>query len=334
MKLNYSQLQHDLKKKISPIYLISGDEPLQLGEAADSVRNYAHRSGYINREVISVETGFDWGQLMQSTETCSIFSDKKIIDLRLNSGKPGQEGAKVLINYCQKPSEDVLLLISSGRLDQSALKSKWCKAIESAGVILQVWPLKGADLIKWLQQRALKRGLQMDNAALKLLALRSEGNLVSAAQEIEKLYVQYGAKVVAKREVEQSVVDSSRFDVFGLVDSLLVGKINKANKILNGLRAEGVVLPVVVWALAKEIRLLIQIKTLIQNGEAREGIFKKLKIWDKKKQLLSQAEIRIGKNQLNQALSMCSKADRQAKGIDSGDGWETLFHVCLYFNAK
>lgn len=330
MRLNTEQLNGALKQ-LAPVYFVTGDEPLQQGEVADAIRLAAKNAGYFTREVFSVEAGFEWGELAFAADSISLFADKKIIDLRLPSGKPGIEGAKALIDYCQRIPDDTLLLITAAKVTGATLKSKWCQALDQAGVIVQVWPLEGAALIQWLQRRAQKRGLQVEQDGIKLLASRVEGNLLAAAQEIEKLYVLYGASPISKQAVEEVVADSARFDVFKLMDCVLAGRMNRTVKVLNGLKAEGIAPPVVVWALARDTRMLIDIKTAINQGQNKELVFKKHRLWDKRKQLVNATLSRMDIQKLKKVLLLCSKTDRQIKGREQGDCWETLLSGCALF---
>ncbi len=332
MRLKPEQLETSLKK-MAAVYLISGDEALQSGETADAIRKAAKNAGYITREVLSVETGFEWNELSVAANSMSIFADKKLIDLRLITGKPGTEGAKALSNYCQHLPEDTLLLITSPKLAGATLKTKWFQSIEQAGVVVQTWPLEGADLIQWLQRRAKKRGLLIELDGIKVLASRIEGNLLAAAQEIEKLYILHGESKLSKQAVEQAVADSARFDVFKLTDCVLSGRVSRAIKIVNGLKSEGIAAPVVLWALAREARLLIKIKIALKQGQNKEIVFKNHRLWDKRKQLVNAALSRMDIKALEQVLLLGYKADQQIKGQEKGDYWETLISVCLLFSA-
>jgi len=331
MRIKPEQLTAELKKGLKPIYVVAGDEPLQLGEMADAIRKAARLAGYDNREVISVDANFEWNQLAFLADSMSIFSDKKIIDLRLPSGAPGIEGAKALVSYCGRLQEDNLLLITAGKLASSALKSRWFEALDKQGVVIQVWPLEGQDLINWLQQRLRQRGLSAESDGLRLLASRVEGNLLAAAQEIEKLYVIYGEGRLSQQQIFEVVADNSRYDVFKLIDSVLSDGIDRIIKILTGLRGEGVAAPIVLWVLTREARSLIKIKWAIAGGQSRDLVYKNNQIWDKRKQLISHALNRLSDKDLTSILVLAAKADRQIKGQQSGDVWETLLEVCLKF---
>jgi DNA polymerase-3 subunit delta len=331
MQLKLGQIEAALKSKLAAVYFITGDEPLQVGEAADAVRAAVKQEGYTTREVFSVETGFEWGELQVSADSLSIFSDKKLIDLRIPSGKPGVEGSKAMVRYCQRLPEETILLITAAKIDKASLKTKWFQVLDEAGVVVQVWPLEGADLLQWLQRRAQKRGLHIEGGGIKALAVRVEGNLLAASQEIEKLYILHGNSAISKPMVEEAVVDNARFDVFKLTDCILSGRTGRVVKILNGLKAENVAAPVVVWAVAREIRLLIQIQIELKQGQNKPAVFKKHRVWDKRQHLVISALSRMKKETLRDALTLVSKADRQVKGQELGDCWETLLFICLVF---
>lgn len=329
MRLKAEQLDAALNKKLAPVYLIAGDEPLQLGEAADAIRRAAKKAGFENREVLTVDAHFEWASLSESADSLSIFADKKIIDLRLPSGKPGAEGSKALTDYCSRMPEDTLLLITSGKLDSNSLKAKWVQALDNAGIIVQVWPLTGQDLINWLQKRMTGKGLICDREGLRILAGRVEGNLLAAAQEIEKLYVLYGPVKLSRSDIESAVADSSRYDVFSLCDVMLAGKTGRILKILLNLKSEGIPAPVVLWAIAREIRLLSSIKTAQQQGFSKDQALKNAHVWENRKALLINAEQRLGLAQLDKAMLMSAEIDRLIKGASKGDAWDMLLQVCL-----
>ncbi len=329
MWLKAEQLPSALAKQLAPIYFLSGDEPLQLGEAADAVRRAAKNSGYEGRELLTVDTNFSWGDFLRAADSMSIFSEKKVIDLRIPSGKPGAEGSKALVNYCARVPEDTLLLITAGKLEASAKKSKWVTTVEKQGVAIQVWPLASADLINWIQQRMQNRGLSADKAGLRVIAGRVEGNLLAASQEIEKLYVLYGQGQLSELQIEQAVADGSRYDVFNLVDAALSGRIERVLKILSGLQHEGIAAPVVLWALTREIRNLIHIKQKLAAGQPRNSVFKQHQVWDKRQKLVVHALNKLNQKNLMNMLLVAAKTDRQIKGEQKGDCWESLLEISL-----
>ncbi|WP_428356738.1 DNA polymerase III subunit delta [Methyloprofundus sp.] len=329
MWLKAEQLPAALARKLEPIYFISGDEPLQLGEAADAVRLAAKQAGFENRELITVDAHFHWGNFLQAADSMSIFSDKKIIDLRLPSGKPGMEGSKALVSYCQRLPEDTLLLITAGKLEASAKKAKWATTLEKHGVALQVWPLEAKDLVQWIARRMQGKGLSTSDKGMGLIASRVEGNLLAANQEIEKLYVLYGKGALTEQQIQAVVVDASRYDVFNLVDAALSGKVGRVHKILIGVKHEGIAAPIVLWALTREIRSLISIQQQLKLGQPRNSVFMKHRVWDKRQKLVSHALSKLSRQNLLNALLLAAKTDRQIKGEEEGDCWESLLVISL-----
>jgi DNA polymerase-3 subunit delta len=331
MRLKAEQLGAALQKGLAPVYFLSGDEPLQLGDALDAIRKTARLAGYNSREIFSVETGFAWNQLALSADSMSIFSDKKIIELRIASSTVGTDGAKALMTYCERLPQDTLLIISIGKLASATLKTRWLESIDKVGVVIQVWALEGQELLSWLQQRLQQRGLHVESDGIKLLANRIEGNLLAADQEITKLYVLYGATRLSTAQIADAVADSSRYDVFKLVDCILSAHTNRIIKILSALRAEGIAAPVVLWALTREARMLCKIKLALASGQQKDTVFRNNQIWDKRKPLVDKALNRLNLPQLNRILVLAAKADRQIKGQQAGDAWETLLAICLQF---
>jgi DNA polymerase-3 subunit delta len=331
MRLKSEQLAGSLQKSLGAVYLISGDEPLQIVELSDAIRQAAKHAGFLEREIFSTDTGFEWSEITTSSQSMSIFGDKKVIDLRIPTANFGNEGAKTLISYCEKLPADTVLLITCGKLNAAAMKTKWFEAVDKVGVTIQVKPLEGDELLQWLQHRLQQRGLNADRAGLALLAERVEGNLLAASQEIEKLYVLYGASILTKDQIFDVVADSSRYDVFKLIDAIGAANPNRIFKVLAGLQAEGIAPPVVLWALMREARTLCKVKIELSEGKNKDIVFRNNQIWDKRIGLVEKAIKRLSHKQLFEILTLCAKADRQAKGQESGDVWEAILAVCLLF---
>lgn len=331
MRLRYEQIENALKKQLSPLYLVTGDEPLQSGEVADAVRFTAKNSGFTSREILSVESDFAWDELKITANSLSIFSDKKILDLRITKAKINAEGASALYNYCQHLPTDTLLLITMPKLDKSALKTKWFQSIDKVGVVIQIWPLDGADLLRWLQRRTQKHGLTITPDGIKLLATKIEGNLLAVSWEIEKLFILYGNSPISAQIVAEAVANNARFDVFKLIDCVLDGHKTLTVTILNSLKTEAVAAPVVLWALTREARMLIKIQAALNQGQNKATVYQAHRLWYKHKQSVDAVLSRIKTQDLYQIMLLGAKVDRQIKGIETGDCWETLLSLCLLF---
>ncbi|MBF8780048.1 DNA polymerase III subunit delta [Pseudomonas fulva] len=333
MKLSPAQLDKHLKGQLAPVYVVSGDDPLLCQEAADAIRAAARRQGYDERQVFSADANFDWGSLLLAGASLSLFAQRRLLELRLPSGKPGDKGAAALIEYCANPAEDTLLLISLPRLDASAQKSKWGKALlEGAQCqFIQIWPIDAQQLPQWIAQRLSQAGLSARRDAVELLAARVEGNLLAAAQEIEKLKLLAEASQVTVETVQAAVADSARFDVFGLVDAILKGDAGHALRMFEGLRGEGVEPPVILWALARELRLLAGIAQQFSQGVPLEKAFSQARppVWDKRRPLVGKAVQRLPAQRWNQLLLDAQRIDAQIKGQAEGSPWTSMTRLVL-----
>jgi DNA polymerase-3 subunit delta len=329
MQLKPEQLDTHLKKQLAPVYFVSGDEPLRVMEAADAVRAAARAQGYDEREVLTVQPGFDWYSLQSEAGNLSLFSERRIIDLRLPTGKPGREGAQALRDFTARLPEDTLLLVTAGKLEQSARKSKWVQALDKAGVVMFVWPLNDREFNAWVAARMRRRGLLPTDEAVAMLAARVEGNLLACVQEIDKLYLLQGKGAVDAAAITRLVADSARYDVFTLVDAALGGKAARSVRILRGLQAEGTAPPVVLWALAREIRTLAGMAVLVAGGQAVPGVLARYHVWDKRKALVGGALQRLKPAHCNDMLRHCAAIDRICKGRGAGNAWDELLQLTL-----
>lgn len=321
MKVRPDQLQSHLKNELAAIYFISGDEPLQVMESADLIRAAARQRDYTEREVMDVDAQFDWNLLLDAGNSMSLFAEKRILELRLPSGKPGKAGSQVLQEYAQRPADDAVLIISSGKLEGSAKNSKWFKTLDQQGVVIQCWPVNLDQLPGWIDQRLQSKGIQADRDAVKLLADRVEGNMLAAAQEVDKLFLLYGAARLDFQQVAAAVADSSRYNIYDLVDSALQGDVVRSAKIISGLKSEGVEPILLLWALSREIRQLVQISEARVSADAAMS---QLRIWDSRKPLLRRALSRHKANRWKLFLKRCARIDRVVKGVEDGRAWDEL----------
>ncbi|AJO80842.1 DNA polymerase III subunit delta [Pseudomonas sp. MRSN 12121] len=333
MKLAPAQLGKHLQGPLAPVYVISGDDPLLCQEAADAIRAAARQQGFDERQVFSADANFDWGTLLQAGASMSLFAEKRLLELRLPSGKPGDKGAAAFIEYCSRPAEDTLLLVSLPKLDGSAQKTKWGKAlIEGEQTqFIQIWPVDANQLPQWIRQRLSQAGLSANQDAVDLIAARVEGNLLAAAQEIEKLKLMAEGGQITAETVQAAVADSARFDVFGLVDAVLNGEAAHALRMLEGLRGEGVEPPVILWALSRELRALANMSLQYSQGTPLDKVFSQARppVWDKRKPLMSKALQRYSAPRWAQLLLDAQRIDVQIKGQATGSPWSSLSRLSL-----
>jgi DNA polymerase-3 subunit delta len=333
MKIAADGLAARLAGRLAPVYLVAGDEPLQLGECCDAIRAAARAAGFGTREVMEAGAGFDWQQLGASAAAMSLFADRKLIDLRVPNGKPGTEGGKALVEYCSDPPPDSLLLLTLPRLDRQQQGSKWFRSVDAAGAVVQVWPVDAAHLPNWIRQRLTQNGIQPTDAAVNLLAERVEGNLLAARQEIDKLLLLHGPGPLDVEQLSAAVVDSARFDVFDLVDSALRGETARAIRVLEGLRAEGTAAPVVLWALHREAAQLARIATDVARGGAPDEAIRRAGVYARRSGTVRRALATRPAGAWLATLTQCHEADRAIKGLGNGQPWLSLASLVVAMSA-
>ncbi len=328
-QLRAEQLARQLAGGLSPVYFIHGDDPLLVGECADAVRSAARQQGFSDRQVFSADSGFDWNRLAAASDSLSLFSERRILELRLPTGKPGRDGAKALCAYTGRLPDDTVLLVISAKLEAAARRSKWVQALDRAGFSVPVWPVETAELPDWIDRRMRRHKMLASRDALQLIADRVEGNLLAAAQEIEKLYLLKGPGPLGLDSVAELVADSARFDIFTLVDAALAGDAVYAQRVLTGLRAEGVEPVLVLWALSREIRALASMARAVKGGMPLGRVLAERRVWEKRKPLIGGVLRRIRGRQWWLLLQRCAVLDRVIKGRAPGSAWDELLQLTL-----
>lgn len=316
MKIAFNKLPDTLKKKLPPVIWLTGDEPLQMQEAADMIRACARQQGVEEREVHDVGAQFQWKQLLGATASLSLFGGSKLLEVRLGNSKPGKEGSEVIQQLCRmsEQSPDCLLFISN-KLDAAQQKSAWMKAVEQQGLLVQIWPVETSQLPRWINARLASAGVQADMDATSLLADKVEGNLLAAAQEIEKLrlFVAPGERLTAEKLL-LLIEDASRYSLFDLADACLEGKTSRAVKVLRGLESEGSEAPLLLWALTREIRQVSSLLHHLDAGRPFDTACQQLRIWDKRKPIYRAATQHLNKASTHQLLQLAHQCDQAIKG--------------------
>lgn len=329
MLLKGEQLAAHLERDLRPLYVLYGDEPLLVIEAADAIRARARQQGYTEREVLTVLPQFDWGQLLAAGGNMSLFGDKKLIDLRIPTGKPGKEGGAALQQWCQNLSMDNLLLITLPELDWREEKAVWFTALVNAGVAIKLMAPPLTELPGWIAGRLRRQQQTADLESLKFIAERVEGNLLAAHQEIQKLGLLYPAGQLSAGQIRDAVLNVARYDIEGLRDALLSGDLARLTRTLDGLMQEGEAPPLVLWAMNEEIRALAVIRAGMDAGRPVDQLLKDAKVWGPRAMPVKKALQRLSTATLEDALRDAGKIDRLIKGIGQGNVWEEFLRLGL-----
>ncbi|MDD4977959.1 MAG: DNA polymerase III subunit delta [Gallionella sp.] len=329
--IDSEQLTRHLEAGLKPLYVVTGDALLLAIEAADSIRSAARKAGYSERETFVVEQYFKWAELRNSAQSMSLFTERKVMDIRIASGKPGIEGAQALQDHVENLSPDILTLISLPKLDKTTQNSKWYSALQKHAVVVQADDISRNALPNWLAGRLKRQGQSAEPATMEFLADRSEGNLLAAYQEVQKLALIYPAGMLSFDQVKDAVMDVARYDISKLSEAMLSGNAERYARILEGLRAEGTATVLVLWAVSEDIRKLGKVLQAMQRGSNVNSAMREARIWGANLNLIEHAARRFKLVQIERAMLQAARLDKTIKGLRTGDVWDELLQLGLRF---
>lgn len=332
MKLRFEQLSQHLAQQLAPIYAISGEEYCLVEETVMAIRQKAMAMGYAERETVTVESHFNWNQLLNNLQSLSLFSSQKIVEIHLPSGKPGDAGSQFFQQYVSQLNTDIIVILILPKIESASTKSKWWQAIERAGVTLQIWPLDSQGVKRWLTQQLQQVQLKMEPAAIELLLTQTQGNLLATRQEVQKLGLLFAAgTTINHAQLCEILQDQADFNVFDLVDSCNIGDAKAALRILHKLQASGVEPILILWALARELRQLHSMRLNVQGGMTIAAALQQQWLPLPRKhaveKALSRFKIEIGEQLLIQAANI----DAMIKGSIQQSAWPAISDLCLSY---
>ncbi|MBT8549305.1 DNA polymerase III subunit delta [Polynucleobacter paneuropaeus] len=323
-----------------PLYVFSGDEPLLMMESIDLLRSKARQLGYTEREVMLQERGFDWSALLNAGQTMSLFGDRRWIELRIPTGKPGRDGADALKQFSAQIASqsnadgpETIFCIVLPRLDMKTKSSAWFSSLDEAGMAVQIDSLDRGHLPSWIAGRLQKQGQSIQSGpagqrALEFIAEQVEGNLIAAHQEIQKLGLLYPVGELSEEQVRSAILKVARYNVFELSEAMLAGDLPRVNRMLDGLKGEGEPLVLILWSITEELRLLSKLKMASDAGESVQQLLRANRVWGNKERLYPAALKRVQSSRLRQAVQIAAGLDRQSKGLQAaelpGDPWDGL----------
>jgi DNA polymerase-3 subunit delta len=333
MQLRLDALDAHLAKSLAPLYVITSDEHLLALEAADKIRKTARAQGLTEREVLVVERSFKWGELLAANQSQSLFGDRKLIELRIPTGKPGKDGGQALQEYVNALSPDNVTLITLPKLDWQTQKSAWVPALQQAGVYIDIPLVERTQLPAWIGARLAAQRQSADKQSIDFIADRVEGNLLAAYQELQKLALLHPEGKLSFEQIHDAVLNVARYDVFKLNEAMLSGDAARLVRMLDGLKGEGEALPLVLWAMAEEIRTLLKLKSGVAQGRALGMLLKEYRIWGPRERMMEPALRRLKLSTLEAALQEAAQIDKMVKGLRAkafaGDAWDALLQLGL-----
>ncbi len=333
MQLRNDALDAHLNKPLAGLYVITSDEHLLALEAADKIRKAARAQGFSEREVLVVDRSFKWGELLAANQSQSLFGDKKLIELRIPTGKPGKDGGKALQDYAASLSPDNVTLITLPKLDWATQKAAWVGSLQQAAVYIDIPLVERVQLPAWLGVRLAAQRQSANRECLDFIADRVEGNLLAAHQEIQKLALLYPEGPLSFEQIHDAVLNVARYDVFKLNEAMLSGDTTRLVRMLEGLKGEGEALPLVLWAVAEEVRTLLKLKSGVAQGRPLGQLTKEYRIWGPRERLIEPALRRLKLSTLESALQEAAQIDKMVKGLRakqfSGDAWDAMLQLGL-----
>jgi len=334
MKINLPQLKPLLTKSLAPIYIVSGEEPWQKDHALKQLRAAVTASGFTERERITLEANFEVDALHHAVFTTSLLSEKKLVELEMREITPNKATSTFLQDYAKQPCSSVILLILMGKIDDKTAKSAWYIALEKIGIVVTIWPITREYLPKWIIQQAHTLGLTIKPDAAQLLTDCAEGNLVAAAQVLEKLCLLNPTQPIDSKSLQPLLTNESQFNVFDLIDSLLSDPPARSLNILNQLKRNDVEPAIVLWSITRELRLLAECATLVAQGISLDSVFKKYRVFPRRQPVVKAFINRTTAANCYHHLSQAIHVDRAIKGSSNEDPWRALTQLCLRIMIK
>lgn len=334
MEISSGQLNAQLRPPNRALYWVSGDDPLLMLEAGDAIRSFLRKQGFEQRDLFHVDKNFDWNNFFQLTSSLSLFAEKRVIELRFASAKPDEEGKKALQHFIDNPSADIAVMIIGPKLDKATTSTKWFGNLTANALLVKVWPLKREELPNWLNTRLKAAGISASRDAVAMLADRVEGNLLAAVQDIERIKLAYAdnngtAKQLEASDIAEFVSDNSRLTSFDLIDATLLGETSRAQKILQGLRAEGVHPLPILATFTRELDSLLPMLAQKEQGQTSEVIMRNARVWSNRKTAVKSSLARLNKSEAWQLLHHARLIDGAIKGMNLANPWDELSLLSL-----
>ena len=334
MNIKPEQLQNSLSNQLASTYFAFGAEILLVEQSLSMIKGIARENGFNERFRFDIDGNFSWDSIISLISSPSLFAEKRIIECRLTTGKIGVKGSKALTEILQTLPDDILLIISSGKLEMAQQKSKWFKTLDKKGIIIQHWEVQSNQLVGWITRNMSQLGLDSNIEVANAIAYCTEGNLLASMQEIQKLKIAYPDGKINLREYLNQIDQQSQYSVFGMIDSALQGDTAKVNKVFNSLIDDSTPPVILVSSLYREIKNLVNMSIELKTNQTIESILNNHRVWQKRKPLISNALKKHSYQKLQKLLLRLGRIDRSLKGMDNLDVYDELQNVVIALSGK
>ncbi|MBB1292891.1 MAG: DNA polymerase-3 subunit delta [Pseudoalteromonas rhizosphaerae] len=331
MRCYANQLPNELKKGLQPFYLVFGEEPFQVAQCAQQIRQIAKQQGFDEVVKFTLMPGFDWQELIAQYQSMSLFSARTLIELDLNFQKPGIVGSQTFKQLVALNNPDTVLIVKGAKASQDIQRSAWFKSLDKLGVFVPCYPLTGNHLSRWLDEQCQRLKINMQADAKRTLIDATEGNLLACFQELEKLSLLHGTAMIDQQQVLQGLLNQAKFDIFDLSDALLQGNSRQAIKVLNKLAGDNTEAVSILWTITKEANTLLSLQLGLQQGEQLATLFKQKAIWKNQQGPIQQALNRLSIHTLEQITQLLAQFDASYKQGNLIKPYQALAHICLVF---
>ena len=334
MNIKPEQLQNSLSNQLASTYFAFGAEILLVEQSLSMIKGIARENGFKERFRFDIDGNFSWDSIISLISSPSLFAEKRIIECRLTTGKIGVKGSKALTEILETLPDDILLIISSGKLEMAQQKSKWFKTLDKKGIIIQNWEVQSNQLVGWITRNMSQLGLDSNIEVANAIAYCTEGNLLASMQEIQKLKIAYPDGKINLREYLNQIDQQSQYSVFGMIDSALQGDTEKVNKVFNSLVDDSTPPVILVSSLYREIKNLVNMSIELKTNQTIESILNNHRVWQKRKPLISNALKKHSYHKLQKLLLRLGRIDRSLKGMDNLDVYDELQNVVIALSGK
>ena len=334
MNIKPEQLQNSLSNQLASTYFAFGAEILLVEQSLSMIKGIARENGFNERFRFDIDGNFSWDSIISLISSPSLFAEKRIIECRLTTGKIGLKGSKALTEILETLPDDILLIISSGKLEMAQQKSKWFKTLDKKGIIIQHWEVQSNQLVGWITRNMSQLGLDSNIEVANAIAYCTEGNLLASMQEIQKLKIAYPDGKINLREYLNQIDQQSQYSVFGMIDSALQGDTDKVNKVFNSLVDDSTPPVILVSSLYREIKNLVNMSIELKTNQTIESILNNHRVWQKRKPLISNALKKHSYQKLQKLLLRLGRIDRSLKGMDNLDVYDELQNVVIALSGK